>query len=214
MADTAQTETLHQTSLAVWDIPPAVAAGERFAVKAGGEVVGRLRARRLPHRGAGRGGCGGGVRPARRRAVARHRARSTGPRSSCARRRRRGLSRLRCASTRRELDEPHEDASSPFNVSVVARPEHTLTVTVASGGMPVEEAYIRLGPYRATTDAAGAAPRSNWPRAATSWWCGRRDTTRRRCRLDDRRGCRRRGRGAGAAGGRSRRGLDGVSGVI
>src|SRR4029078_10961694 len=33
-ADTAQTETLHETSLAVWDIPTP-AAGERFSVKAG-----------------------------------------------------------------------------------------------------------------------------------------------------------------------------------
>jgi len=56
-----------------------------------------------------------------------------------------------------DLDEPHRDASSPFNVSVVARPDHTLTVKVASGGMPIEEACIRLGPYRATTDGSGQA---------------------------------------------------------
>ena len=42
-------------------------------------------------------------------------------------------------------------------MSIVARPDHTLTVKVASGGVPIDEAYIRLGPYRATTDASGQA---------------------------------------------------------
>jgi uncharacterized membrane protein len=32
-----------------------------------------------------------------------------------------------------------------------------LTVTVASDGVPLEEAYVRLGPVRATTDRAGVA---------------------------------------------------------
>jgi hypothetical protein len=40
---------------------------------------------------------------------------------------------------------------------VVANPEHVLTVTVASDGVPLEEATIRLGPVRATTDRAGVA---------------------------------------------------------
>ena len=69
----------------------------------------------------------------------------------------RGSSRLRCASTRRNSTSRIEGASSPFNVSVVARPEHTLTVKVVADGVPVEEAIVRLGPYRATTDAAGVA---------------------------------------------------------
>ena len=37
------------------------------------------------------------------------------------------------------------------------RGEHTLTVTVTANEVPVEEDAIRLGPYRATTDAAGRA---------------------------------------------------------
>jgi len=56
-----------------------------------------------------------------------------------------------------ELDEPHAGVSSPFNVSVVAKPEHTLTVKVVADGMPVEEAIVRLGPTRASTDASGVA---------------------------------------------------------
>jgi len=42
-------------------------------------------------------------------------------------------------------------------VTVVAAAAHTLTVTVASGDAPVEDAYVRLGPYRAVTDASGHA---------------------------------------------------------
>jgi hypothetical protein len=56
-----------------------------------------------------------------------------------------------------ELDEPHESASSPFNVSVIAKPEHTLTVKVVADGIPVEDAIVRLGPMRGTTDAFGTA---------------------------------------------------------
>ena len=37
------------------------------------------------------------------------------------------------------------------------RPEHTLTVKVAADGVPVEDAIVRLGPTRATTDASGVA---------------------------------------------------------
>ena len=90
-----------------------------------------------------------------------------------------------------DLDEPHQDASSPFNVSVVARPDHTLTVKVASGGVPIEDAIIRLGPYRATTDASGR-PRSNLAtgRYELVVWKAGYDT--RAGAAHDRRGCLRR----------------------
>ena len=45
----------------------------------------------------------------------------------------------------------------PFSVNVVAPAEHTLTVTVAAGGAPLADAVVRLGPYRAPTDASGTA---------------------------------------------------------
>jgi hypothetical protein len=44
-----------------------------------------------------------------------------------------------------------------FNVPVVARPDHTVTVKVAAGGQPLDQAYVRLGPYRGVTDATGVA---------------------------------------------------------
>src|SRR4029079_2333919 len=48
-------------------------------------------------------------------------------------------------------------ATLVFNVPVVARPDHTVTVRVTADGKPVDQAYVRLGPYRGVTDAAGLA---------------------------------------------------------
>ena len=56
-----------------------------------------------------------------------------------------------------QLDEPHRDAVLAFNVPVVARAEHSVTVQVTAGGAPVKEAHVRLGPYRGMTDARGVA---------------------------------------------------------
>ena len=58
-----------------------------------------------------------------------------------------------------ELDPPHRSASFPFNVTVVERPEHTLTVKVIrkETAIPVEDAQVRLGPHRATTSTSGLA---------------------------------------------------------
>ena len=78
-----------------------------------------------------------------------------------------------------ELDEPHEGASSPFNVSVVAAPEHVLTVTVVADGGPVDDAIVRARPRSRHDRRRGRGRRSIWPRAATSLWSGRPDTTRR-----------------------------------
>ena len=53
--------------------------------------------------------------------------------------------------------EPHEPAASRLSVQVVARAQHTLTVTVAASGMPLADEVVRLGPYRTPTDASGIA---------------------------------------------------------
>ena len=156
-ADTArtETETLPEMSLAVWDIAPTVAAGERFAVKAGAKSSA----------GCALGGCrievldgdtvvaSGSLGDAPWPGTDALYWAEVGLRAPDAP----GLVTLAVRFDAGDLDEPHQDASSSFNVSVVARPDHTLAVTVASGGMPIEEAYIRLGPYRATTDASGQA---------------------------------------------------------
>ena len=205
--------TLHQTSLAVWDIPPAIPAGERFSRQA-------RRRSRLPAARSAAAASRCWMRPVRCWAPAasamrrgQTRAGSTGPRSSWWRRRSRDGSRCWRGFEPAELEEPHDGTSSPFSVSVVSRAEHLLTVTVASGGRPVDEAYLRLGPYRATTDAAGVAAgqaRQGRLRAGGVEGRIRHDADPAR----NRRGCRRSGRRPRAAGGRSRRGLDGLSGVL
>jgi hypothetical protein len=158
-ADTAQTETLHETrletSLAVWDIAPTVAAGERFSVKAGakssaGCALGRCRIEVLDDDAVVASGSLGDAPWPGTDALYWAELELRAPPTP-------GTVTFSVHFDAGDLDEPHQDASSPFNVSVVARPDHTLTVKVASGGMPIEEACIRLGPYRATTDGSGQA---------------------------------------------------------
>jgi hypothetical protein len=53
----------------------------------------------------------------------------------------------------------HDGAASTFTIVVVNPPEHTLSVTVTAkeSAMPVANADVRLGPYRATTRPSGQA---------------------------------------------------------
>ena len=155
-ADTAQpeTETLHEMSLAVWDIPTP-AAGERFSVKAGakssaGCALGGCRIEVLAgDTVVASGSLGEAPWPgtdALYWAEVELRAPPTPGAVTFS-------ARLRAG----DPGEPHREAASPFDVTVVAPPDHTLAVKVASGGVPIEEATIRLGPYRATTDESGRA---------------------------------------------------------
>jgi hypothetical protein len=153
-ADTAQTATLHETSLAVWDIPTP-AAGERYSVKVGakssaGCALGGCHIEVLDGNLVVASGQFGDAPWPGTSALYWAEVELQAPDSP-------GLVTLAVRFDAADLDEPHQDASSQFNVSVVARPDHTLAVTVASGGVPIEEAYIRLGAYRATTDASGQA---------------------------------------------------------
>jgi hypothetical protein len=151
---TATDATLHETSLAVWDIPTP-AAGERFSVKVGakssvGCALGGRRIDVLEGDHVVASGRLGETPWPGTSALYWAEVELRAPESPA-------LVTLAVHFDAAELDEPHQDASSPFNVSVVALPDYTLAVTVASGGMPIEEAYLRLGPYRATTDASGRA---------------------------------------------------------
>jgi hypothetical protein len=148
--------TLHQTSLAVWDIPPAVAAGERFSVKLGAKSSA----------GCALGGCRAEVRDEAGTMLGSGRlSDAPWPETSglywieieLIAPQQPGPVTLLARVEPAEFNEPHDGASSPFAVSVVARAAHLLCVTVVSGGGPVDEAYIRIGPYRATTDAGGVA---------------------------------------------------------
>lgn len=146
----------HETSLAVWAVPDAVSAGERFTAIVGvkssvgcmlagqrivvcDNAVAALASSRL-----------GGVPWPGTDALYWTEVELLAPSVP-------GHMRLTAQFDPADLDEPHQGASLPFAVTVVAAAEHVLTVTVASGETPVEDAYVRLGPYRAVTDAAGRA---------------------------------------------------------
>jgi hypothetical protein len=153
-ADTLEKDTLHQTSLAVWDVPTP-AAGERFSIKVGAkssagcalgarrvevldgeEIVATVHLGNTPWPGTD--------------ALFWAEAELQAPDKP-------GLVTLAVRFDAAALDEPHEGASAAFKVSVVAKPEHTLTVKVVANGVPVEDTIVRLGPTRASTDASGVA---------------------------------------------------------
>jgi hypothetical protein len=153
-ADRLEKGTLHQTSLAVWDIPTP-AAGGRFSIKVGAKSsAGCVLSRRRVE-----------VRDGEAVVATAHLGNEPWPGTDALfwtevelqAPDKSGLLTLAVRFGAAELDKPHEGASSPFNVSVVARPEHTLTVKVATDGVPVENAIVRLGPVRASTDPSGTA---------------------------------------------------------
>jgi len=153
----ATTETVrHRTSLAVWDIPQAVAAGGHFTVKAGAKSSG----------GCALGGCrvtvldGGGAVVASgllgaepwpgTDALFWSEIELCAPQAA-------GLATLAMRFDAVSLGEPHDGALQPFSVAVVLPPEHVLTVTVAADDGPVADAIVRAGPIRVMTDAEGRA---------------------------------------------------------
>jgi len=153
-ADTIEKNTLHQTSLAVWDIPTP-AAGERFSIKVGakssaGCALGARRIEVLDGEAVVAAARLGDAPWPGTDALFWSEVELCAPDKP-------GLVTLVVRFDAAELDEPHDGASSPFKVAVVARPEHMLTVKVVADGVPVEDAIVRLGPTRATTDASGVA---------------------------------------------------------
>jgi hypothetical protein len=58
-----------------------------------------------------------------------------------------------------DLALPHQGSSSRFSIAIVDPPEHRLTIKVVAQetASPVENAHVRLGAYRATTDSSGFA---------------------------------------------------------
>ncbi|MBX9828657.1 MAG: carboxypeptidase-like regulatory domain-containing protein [Xanthobacteraceae bacterium] len=155
MAAGAQEQQRHTASLAVWDVPVGVPAGETFSVKAGVKSSGGVPlggGRIAVHDGAGavlaQGLLGDAPWPDSEALywteIALQAPAEPGTLTLTAR-------------FDGNADELHETASSAFSIHVVARAEHTLTVTVEASGAPLADAVVRLGPYRAPTDAAGVA---------------------------------------------------------
>lgn len=143
-------------SLAVWDIPAAVVAGEHFAVKAGVRSAA----------GCGLGGCRVEILDGADRAIASGAlGASPWPGTDalywteielCAPSVP-GTAALSARFAGTDAAEPHEAASSCFGVSVVGAPEHVVTVTVGAEDGPVADAIVRAGPIRVITDARGRA---------------------------------------------------------
>jgi hypothetical protein len=153
-ADTLEKATLHQTSLVVWDIPTP-AAGERFAIKVGAKSS----------TGCALGGRGIEVLDGEAIVTVGHLRDTPWPGTDALfwadaellAPDRPGLLTLAVRLDAADLNAPHEGATAPFTITVIARPEHTLTVKVIADGVPVEGAIVRLGPVRASTDASGIA---------------------------------------------------------
>jgi hypothetical protein len=147
----------HAASVNVWDLPSAVAAGDRFRLKvgikcsAGCNLTGR-KLRVFDHQGA-QVGAGvlldiwpgtGALYFAEMEAHA--------PRTI-------GYYRWQVESAGTDAGVPHAAGSVTFGVNVVRPPDHEVTVTAfdSETQAPIKGAHVLLHPYRALTDETGVA---------------------------------------------------------
>jgi hypothetical protein len=148
----------HEISLAAWDNPSPIVAGESFTVKVGAKCSAgcRLGGRSFEirdHTGASVASGYLGESPWEGTAglcwtfVA-----LRAPSES-------GVFRWTVAFAAPDLPAPHGAAASTFSFAVVPRPEHLISVRVVEKGSqsPIEGAHVRVGPYRASTDSNGLA---------------------------------------------------------
>jgi hypothetical protein len=147
---------LHRASLAVWDVPSTVVAGERFTIKAGAKSSAEqsLHGRRIEARDAvstvvASGELGSTPWPDTRalywtelslQAPAQH-----------------GVAWLSLHLATDGIT--HGAAAARFCVAVVPPPEHAVTIRVVEQetAAPIEAMDVRLGVHRATTSASGQA---------------------------------------------------------
>ena len=180
-ADTIEKDTLHQTSLAVWDIPTP-AAGERFSIKVGakssaGCALGARRIEVLDGEAVVAAGHLGDAPWPGTDALFWAEVELLAPDTP-------GLVTLAVRFDAAELDEPHEGAASPFKVSVVAKPEHMLTVKVVADGVPGRGRHRPPRPHARDHRRLGVAAVQTGQGPLRACRSGRRDTTspRRRSR--------------------------------
>jgi hypothetical protein len=148
----------HDTSLAIWDIPSPVVAGERLTIKVGAkssaacELAGRKIDVCDPTGAAVAHGVLNATPWPGTAALYWTEVEFPAPAQT-------GLCAWTVQFDPAELDLPHQGTSAQFSAAVVAHPEHRLTVTVIEQGTetPIADVQVRLGPYRGATDAAGAA---------------------------------------------------------
>jgi carboxypeptidase family protein len=145
-------------SLAVWDIPSPVVAGERFAIK-----VGAKSSAEIALTGSGIEICdGGGIALAQGYLAAAPLPGTSAlywvelevPAPAAP-----GMHAWSARFAPVDLALEHKDAIYKFDVLVVPPPEHRLTVRVVErdSETPIEDAQVRLGAYRAATDRSGHA---------------------------------------------------------
>ena len=155
MADTTQNTG---TSLAIWDVPSTVIAGEQFTIRAGAKssADSNLQGQRIEVLNA----AGAVVASA---ALGSARWPDTEAlywtELSLAAPARRGLASFSMRLEPSGLVPAHRAADARFVVMVVPPPEQTLTIKLVAQetGSPIAHADVRLGPYRATTAASGRA---------------------------------------------------------
>jgi hypothetical protein len=143
-----------ETSLAVWDVPMPVVAGERFSIKVGAKSTSR---RKLA-------GCRVEVCDAAGAMVA---SGTLGDEPWA------GTEALYWAAldvpaprdrdvadyTVRLAPDNHDSVPTRFSIAIAAKPAHTLTVTVTERDTKaaLDGVEIRIGPFHARTDKAGRA---------------------------------------------------------
>jgi hypothetical protein len=155
MAEATQT---HRTSLAIWDVPSTVIAGEQFTIRAGAKssAASNLQGQRIAVRtAAGAVAASAALGSARwPDTEALYWTELSVPAPT-----RHGLTSYSARLEPSVLVSPRRTAEATFAVMVVPPPEQTLTVRLVAQetGAPIAHADIRLGPYRAITDASGRA---------------------------------------------------------
>jgi hypothetical protein len=146
------------TSIAVWSIPSPVVTGSRFAVEIGAKssagvaLVGQYIDVRDESGAVVARGCLGKAAYPGTGALYWTPVELVAPE-------REGLSTWSVVFEPKELDLPHERASTTFSVSVVRPPEHRLSIKVIDQrtSAPIPDVQVRLGAYRAVTGPEGLA---------------------------------------------------------
>ena len=148
----------HATSLAVWAVPSPVPIGGNFSVTVGAKSSGACELNGASveisdETGAavGHGTLGAMPWPG-----------TSGlywAQIGLAAPREEGTFSWRVAFPVQELKLPHDASSATFGFTATRAPEHRLTVKVTEreGATPLADVQVALGPYRASTDAAGLA---------------------------------------------------------
>jgi len=148
----------HETSVNVWGVPSAIAAGERFSLKvgikcsAGCKLTGRP-LNVLDHEGTqvGAGSLPGDIWPGTD-ALYFTEVEAPAPPTT-------GDYKWSVETPETESGAPHAAGSFAFTVKVVSAPDHEVTVEAfdSETHSPIKGAHVLLHPYRALTDETGVA---------------------------------------------------------